>query len=149
MALKIPDKTVITKNRPNYILEQGGETITLIDYVIRRDNIPFIEAVKKLADVVNLELPKGDISQENYQADKVKLTLLEECNNYFIHSLNNVWGREEVDAHILSLGYSQGTVDAYNNGYEVEWKKDDFKELTSVYAIDNYLKTQAKYRTHT
>jgi DNA primase len=142
---KRPDKTVITKMAPNYILEQGGENITLIDYVIRRNNIAFINAVKKLADVVNLELPKGDTNQENYQAHKEKLTLLEECNNYFIYSLNNVWGQEETDAHLLSLGYSQGTIDAYNKGYEVGFKKGDFDGFVSVYAIDNYLNNVRKY----
>jgi DNA primase catalytic core len=104
---KRPNKTVITKSRPNYILEQGGETITLIDYVIRRDNISFIEAVKKLANVVNLEIPKGDINQENYQAYKDKLTLLEECNNYFIYCLENIKGANEVKDYLsIKRGYT-------------------------------------------
>lgn len=114
---KRPDKTVITKNRPNYILEQGGETITLIDYVIRRDNIPFIEAVKKLADVVSLELPKGDISQENYQAHKEKLTLLEECNNYFIDCLEKSTRADEVRNYLSFRGYLDEDVKIMELGY--------------------------------
>jgi DNA primase catalytic core len=117
---KRPDKTVITKKVPTRILEQGedGDTIALIDYVIRRDNIPFIEAVKKLADVVNLELPKGDISQENYQAQKEKLTLLEECNNYFIYCLENIKGANEVKDYLSTKrGYTNEDIKAMELGY--------------------------------
>ena len=114
---KRPDKTVIIKNRPNYIFEQGGETITLIDYTMRRDNIVFIEAVKKLADVVNLELPKGDISQENYQTNKEKLTLLEECNNYFIDCLDSSTGADEVRTYLSFRGYLDEDVKVMELGY--------------------------------
>jgi len=31
------DKTVISKKAPGWILENGGETLSLVDYVIRRD----------------------------------------------------------------------------------------------------------------
>ncbi len=139
------DKTVIKKQSPNYIIEQGGDTITLIDYVIRKDNLSFIEAVMKLANVVNLELPKGELNQENYQAHKEKLTLLEECNNYFIYCFYNVSGLEETDNHLLSLGYQQGFIDAYNQGFDVEFKKGDFDGFVSVFALDNYLAGVRKY----
>ena len=61
------DKTVVTKTAPGRILEQGGESLSLVDYVIRRDGGEFIEAVKTLADVVGLQLPKGEYNKEEYK----------------------------------------------------------------------------------
>jgi hypothetical protein len=37
------------------------------DFFNNRDKVEFIQAVRTLADVVNLELPKGNLSPENYQ----------------------------------------------------------------------------------
>lgn len=141
---KRPDKTVITKSRPNYILEQGGETITLIDYTIRRDNISFIQAVKLLADVVNLELPKGDISQENYQAHKEKLTLLEECNNYFIDCLD-INGKDEIDNYFLSLGFTPNPEgDSLKDITEFLRDKTPFTNVDSVNIYLKYVRGYSK-----
>jgi hypothetical protein len=74
------DKTVISKKAPGYILEQGGETLSLVDYVMRRDNLEFIPAVETLAKAVGLQLPKGEIDFNTYQRDKDQITLLESCN---------------------------------------------------------------------
>ena len=73
------DKTVVTKWKPmhilqqgemeidltedneskrKYILELGGKQMELVDYVMRRDGVDFITAVKTLAKVVGLKLPK-------------------------------------------------------------------------------------------
>ena len=81
------DKTVVSKKAPGLILENGGETLSLVDYVIKRDGVEFIQAVKTLADVVGLQLPKGEFNQESYQRYKDQATLLEDCNSYFIYCL--------------------------------------------------------------
>jgi hypothetical protein len=39
------DKTVVSKSL-GYILENGGEVVGLVDYVMRRDRVEFIQAVK-------------------------------------------------------------------------------------------------------
>lgn len=83
------DKTVVTKKAPGRILEQGGENLSLVDYVMKRDGVIFIQAVKILADVVGLQLPKGEFDQEGYQRYKDQATLLEDCNSYFIYCLNS------------------------------------------------------------
>ena len=53
------DKTVVTKKAVGLILEQGGDVLSLVDYIKKRDGVEFIEAVKTLADVVGLELPNN------------------------------------------------------------------------------------------
>jgi DNA primase len=83
------DKTVITKIALSRILEQGGDNLSLVDYVIQRENIEFIEAVKKLADIVGLQLPKGDFNEGAYIKQNEKNSILENANRFFIESLKN------------------------------------------------------------
>jgi DNA primase catalytic core len=111
------DKTVITKQAPGYILEQGGYTLSLVDYIMRRDNLEFIPAVETLAKAVGLQLPKGDIDFNTYQRDKDQITLLESCNSYFIYCLENSTGADEVRAYLSSRGYSDEDVKAMELGY--------------------------------
>ena len=112
------DKTVVSKKAPGWILENGGETLSLVDYVIKRDGVEFIQAVKTLADVVGLQLPKNDnFNQESYQKYKDQATLLEDCNSYFIYCLENSTGADEVRAYLSSRGYSDEDVKAMELGY--------------------------------
>ena len=112
------DKTVVAKKSPGYILEQGGDTLSLIDYVIKRDGVEFIQAVKTLADVVGLELPKDpNFSKENYQSYRDTANILEDCNSYFIYCLENSTGADEVRAYLSSRGYSDEDVKAMELGY--------------------------------
>jgi DNA primase catalytic core len=111
------DKTVITKRAPGLILEQGGEVISLVNYVMRRDGVEFIQAVKTLAEVVGLQLPNGDFNPEDYQKYKDQATLLEDCNNYFIFCLENSTGAEEIRTYLSSRGYSGEDVIAMELGY--------------------------------
>jgi len=111
------DKTVVSKKAPGWILENGGETLSLVDYVIKRDGVEFIQAVKTLADVVGLQLPKGEFNQESYQKYKDQATLLEDCNSYFIYCLENSTGADEVRAYLSSRGYSSEDIKAMELGY--------------------------------
>lgn len=114
---KRKDKTVVSKKAPGYILEQGGDVLSLVDYVMRRDGVEFIKAVETLADVVGLQLPKGGFNQESYQRYKDQATLLEDCNSYFIYCLENSTGADEIKAYLSSRGYSDEDVRAMELGY--------------------------------
>lgn len=111
------DKTVVSKKAPGWILENGGEVVGLVDYVMRRDRVEFIQAVKTLADVVSLKPPKGEFTQESYQRYKDQAILLEDCNSYFIYCLANSTGADEVRAYLSSRGYSDEDVKAMELGY--------------------------------
>jgi DNA primase catalytic core len=111
------DKTVVSNKAPGYILENGGETLSLVDYVIKRDRVEFIQAVKTLADVVGLQLPKGEFNQESYQRYKDQATLLEDCNSYFIYCLENSIGADGVRAYLSSRGYSDEDINTMELGY--------------------------------
>ncbi len=65
------DKTVISKKTPGRIKEWGGDNLSLVDYIMRRDRVEFIQALKTLAEVVRLQLPKDEqFNQESYQRYK-------------------------------------------------------------------------------
>ena len=93
------DKTVVTKKAPGRILEQGGDNLSLVDYVMKRDRVEFIEAVKTLAEVVGLQLPKGEFNQEVYQKYKNKASLLEECSSYFQRCLETTTKEQEIERY--------------------------------------------------
>lgn len=110
-------KVYVWETAPGFIKDFTRETSSIVDYVMRRDGVEFIQAVKTLADVVGLQLPKGEFNQENYQRYKDQATLLEDCNSYFIYCLENSTGADEVRAYLSSRGYSDEDVKAMELGY--------------------------------
>lgn len=110
-------KVYVWGTAPGFIKDFTRETSSIVDYVIKRDGVEFIQAVKTLADVVGLQLPKGEFNQESYQRYKDQATLLEDCNSYFIYCLENSTGADEVRAYLSSRGYSDEDVKAMELGY--------------------------------
>ena len=123
-------KVYVWETAPGFIKDFTRETSSIVDYVIRRDGVEFIQAVKTLADVVGLQLPKGEFNQESYQRYKDQATLLEDCNSYFIYCLENSTGADEVRAYLSSRGYSDEDVKAMELGYIPDQDKL-FKHLLS------------------
>jgi DNA primase catalytic core len=111
------DKTIVRKKAPGRILEQGDKNISLVDYVMERDKVDFIQAVKTLADKINLQLPKGDFNQEDYQKQKDQANLLEDCNSYFTFCLQTSTGAKEMRDYLSSRGYTIEEVEAMELGY--------------------------------
>jgi DNA primase catalytic core len=111
------DKTVVNKQAPTRILEQGGESLSLIDYVIKRDSVDFITAVKTLAEVVGLQLPQTDFNKEDYIEYSKTNNILEDCNSYFIYCLENSTGAEDVRDYLYSRGYSDEDIKTMELGY--------------------------------
>jgi DNA primase catalytic core len=112
------DKTVVSKKATGWMLEQGGESLSLVDYVMRRDKVEFIQAVKALADATGLQLPKDpSYNEEDYSSYRERASILEDCNSYFIYCLDNATGAEEVRAYLSSRGYSSEDVKDMELGY--------------------------------
>jgi DNA primase len=123
-------KVYVWETAPGFIKDFTRETSSIVDYVIKRDGVEFIQAVKTLADVVGLQLPKGEFNQESYQRYKDRATLLEDCNSYFIYCLENSTGADEIKAYLSSRGYSDEDVKAMELGYIPDQDKL-FKHLLS------------------
>jgi DNA primase catalytic core len=110
-------KVYIWERSPGSIKDFTRETSSIVDYVMRRDRVEFIEAVKTLAEVVGLQLPKGEFNQEVYQRYKDKTSLLENCSSYFTFCLENSKGAEDVKTYLNLRGYSDEDVKAMELGY--------------------------------
>lgn len=130
------DKTVITKKAPTRILENGGESLTLIDYVMRRDSLDFIGATKRLASSVGLELPNSsNFDAGAYQKQKERLDILEATNNYFIDKLHDPKDEGAIEAltYLKSRGYSVEDIKAMELGY-IPSQRELFNYLESSYS---------------
>jgi DNA primase catalytic core len=112
-----PDKTVVSSKAPGFILENGDKAISLVDYVINRDNVAFLDAVKTLAEVVSLQLPKGDIDRDGYNSYKDRATILEDCNSYFIYCLENAPGAKDTRNYLASRGYTAQDIKTMELGF--------------------------------
>jgi DNA primase len=109
-------KVYIYQNSPGYIKDFTRESLSIVDYVIKRDNIDFIEAVKKLSEIAGLQLPTLD-NQEEYISYKKRENILEAANDYFIYCLENSPGAEGIKAYLSSRGYSEEDIKAMELGY--------------------------------
>lgn len=115
---KRADKTVVNKSAFGFLLEQGGEVIGIIDYVMRRDGKSFIDSVKTLAEIAGLPLPdNSDYDADTYQRYKAKITLLEECNSYFVYCLEHSSSAEPIREYLRHRGYSVDDIKAMELGY--------------------------------
>ena len=120
------DKTIISKKVPGYILENGGDVIGIIDYVIKRDNADFITAVKVLADTAGLQLPKSEFNLENYQKYKDQTLILESLNSYFKYLLTESaenTNKNDLMAYLTSRGYSLEDIKTMDLGYTPSQEK--------------------------
>jgi DNA primase catalytic core len=124
-------KVYVWETAPGFIKDFTRETSSIVDYIIKRDGVEFIQAVKTLAEVVGLQLPKDEnFNQESYQRYKDQATLLEDCNSYFAYCLEKSTGADEVRAYLSSRGYSDEDVKAMELGYIPDQEKL-FKHLLS------------------
>jgi DNA primase catalytic core len=120
------DKTKVLKAQPGYIFEEGNPPGKgLVDYVMERDRLPFIDAVRKLSATAGLQLPSLDAKdQEVYRKAQERTGLLEEATSYMSWALLNATGKrpEAVRKYLQEeRGYSMEDVEAMGLGYLPSW----------------------------
>lgn len=111
------DKTVVSKQAPAYILEQGGEVVSLVSYVMKRDKVDFIQAVKTLAKVVGLQPPSLGSNLIAYSKIRDRAQLLEDCNRYFIYCLDSSTYAGNTKEYLSSRGYNSEDIKAMELGF--------------------------------
>lgn len=116
------DKTVVTKRKPHLIHEQGGDTLSLIDYqLLRTGRIPgargaeLVEAVRSLAGICGLELPESD--SEEYRAYKERQDRLERISSKMKRELFEPAGASTLRYLTETRGYTLDEVKAMELGY--------------------------------
>jgi DNA primase catalytic core len=113
------DKTKVDSKYLGRIYEQGGDNLSLVDYVMMRDGVGFIEAVKILAEIVGLQVPDSpDWDPEAYKRSEIKTQIREETNNFFIHSLKTEAGADKVRDYLVnSRGFTSEEIEILDFGF--------------------------------
>jgi DNA primase len=143
------DKTEIGKKYIGRINEWGGANLSIIDYVMSRDSITFIEAVNKLANIVGLQVPKGDYDE--YRSDSIKTNLLEDANSYFTYSLETLEEAKEIKDYLLSRGYKEEHIKYMELGYVPSQDRVINYLLSKGHSketIDNFIQDTRIFKTH-
>jgi len=144
------DKTVITRKKPGLILEQGGPCKQIVSYVMDRDGISFIEAIKKLADIAGLQVPENqNHDPEAYRKQKDRAEILETANGYFTFCLENAKGGEMVRDYLSQRGYTPEDIKEMELGfipsqeqlfkYLIEKKGYDKETVREALILNNYI----------
>jgi len=113
------DKTIIHKRAIYCINEQGGEVVSLIKYVERRDSVNFITALKTLARVAGIQLPKdANFNEEYFKKERESTTIREAANSYFCFCLENAKTAKPIRDYLSSSrGYSPADIKGMELGY--------------------------------
>ena len=123
-------KVYVYQNAPAYIKDYTRDSLSIVSYVMETRPLGFMDAVNSLADIVNLQLPKGDFNEGAYKSYREKADILEDCNSYFIYCLQNSTEAEEVKTYLASRGYSDEDIKAMELGY-IPAQDKLFKHLQS------------------
>lgn len=113
------DKTVIHYKNPGYLHENGeGGSVTIVDYVARREGVEFIQAVQLLAQAVNMAVPKSEDSSQDWQQGKARATLLEDAQAYYKYCIDSDSQQAaQVRQYLHQRGYTQEQYRAMELGY--------------------------------
>lgn len=111
------DKTVITKQLPGQILEQGGDSLGLVDYTMERLSLDFIGALEYLAQKTGLSLPRSDFDQAAYAKAQQAQSLLQQAASYMAWSLENAPTAQAHRQYLEQRGYSSELIQQAQLGY--------------------------------
>ena len=109
------DKSVVTSKVPTRILEQGGESLSLVDFQMKRSGASLIDSLRYLASICGLELPDGDT--EEYRAYREKQEKLEALARKMQRELFTPAGAATLSYLREVRGYSEETIRKMGIGY--------------------------------
>ena len=113
-AVQERDKSVITSRRPDKILEQGGETLGVIDYYMTKTGLSFPEARKELSRICGLQEEELELRRKTAQ----------DQNN------DQIKPRTMQDKETPTGGEKVPEIGKYARLFELPQKGDLWKELS-------------------
>ena len=123
------DKSVITTIKPNRVLEQGGDSETLIDFYMRHNpSLSFIEAVRELCNICGLTLPPMG-GEAQYKAYKDKQEKLERIASKMAEALYTDEGVGTLSYLRNSRGYSDEFIKRAGFGFVSPSLRAELREL--------------------
>ena len=112
------DKTVVKNKLPGIIIEAGGDSRNIIKHYAESRNLEYYQARKQLADIVGVELPKGNYSEQQ-ASERKRRDILTDAYEYFSYCLHSESpGAKEVLNYLMQKrGYSLDLIKAMGLGY--------------------------------
>lgn len=112
-------KVHIWDQAPGVIKDFTRGSKSVIDQVMEQRGLSFIDALKHLATIAGLSVPRGDMDQEAYSKYKSRQEILEACSDYFIYCLGKSegTGAVEVREYLHTRGYMDEDIEAMGLGY--------------------------------
>ena len=126
-----PDKTVVTNTpqRGVCILEQGGESMGIINYYMEQNNIHnYWDAVQQICSIIGIECPKGGDNAE-YTAWREKQTALERLMREMQRALFTPDGETTLKYLREHRGYTDAEIGEMGMGYCSKASADKFRTL--------------------
>ena len=120
------DKTKVLKAQPGRIFEEGGDGKSLVDYVMDRDHLNFIDAGKKLSAIAGIPFPSLDVKdQEAYRKAQERTGLLEDATSYMSWALLHADGKraDAVLEYLQGRGWTMEEIEAVGLGYLPSWEQ--------------------------
>ena len=111
-----PDKTVILEATPLMVIEHGEPPQNLITYLMGRDHTDFKTVARRLAELVNMELPQGDNWQEWQQKQKQK-DMLVTIQDYYQWNLTQAQNPPTEIVDYLHSRFTDAEIKAMGIGY--------------------------------
>jgi DNA primase len=106
----------------------GGNVIT---FIMEYENYTFIEAVKYLANRVNISLPEPEISEELKKVMNYKQLLVDinrESARYFYYQLKSNRGKKAL-TYLIQRGIKEDTIKKFGLGYSNYFRDDLYNYL--------------------
>lgn len=109
------DKSFIAKSMPFRVKEQGGESMSLIDFYMMQNGLNFGEALERLCRIVGVEKP--DFSSESYKAFQERQNNVISLQERLKENLKTEGAKEVLQYLKESRGYDAETIDFMGLGF--------------------------------
>ncbi len=115
------NSNLIIRNRSTgYIIESDNKIMSFVDYIMNENKVDVLTAIKSLAELVSIELPKRyNFNAQAFQEYNEKCILIEECNKYYCNCLEIEQSEEveDVRLYLSSKGYSKEEIKEMELGF--------------------------------
>lgn len=115
-----PGKVYLYANNISHLVDYTRGSVSIWDYIQKRDNLSNGDTLKKLAELSGVILPPLDPeTQERIKKKVTEAQIWEDANSYFIFCLNNAKNdtARNIQAYLKNRGYTAEDVEAMELGY--------------------------------
>ena len=129
---KTPSCTIYTDNQSFYCFGcgAGGDVIT---FIMKSENLSYIEAVKYLAERANISMPEDQVDDKSGKIKQRVFEINRAAAKFFFSQLKSSAGRKGLE-YLLNRGLSPETIKKYGLGFA----DDKWTTLTNYMQSEGY-----------